>query len=140
MREAANDVEIELANQKNDSLEAQRNALEASLKKEKLARKRASDAYEAGVYDLAEFKQRRQKIDSRIESLEKKLAKAKPKRYTMQTVIALRECIEMLEDDEVPVKAKNDFLKQIVDRIEYSNDTAPYVLPNKPQLEIFLRG
>ncbi len=58
----------------------------------------------------------------------------------MQTVIALRECIKMLEDDEVPVKAKNDFLKQIVDRIEYSNDTAPYVLPNKPQLEIFLRG
>lgn len=140
LRKAADDVEIELAKPTNDSFEAQRKALEASLKKEKLARKRASDAYEAGVYGLAEFKQRRQKIDNRIEALETKLAKAKPRRCDRQTVVTLRECIDMLEDDEVPVKAKNDFLKQVVERIEYSNDTAPYVLPNKPHLEIFLRG
>lgn len=140
LRKAANDVEIELANPTVDASEAQREALEASLKKEQFARKRAGDAYEGGVYDLAEFKQRRQKIDKRIEALEAKLAKAKPKRCSKQTVVALRECIDLLEDDAVPAKAKNDFLKQIVERIDYSNETPPYVLPNKPHLEIFLKG
>lgn len=139
LRKAANDVQIELANPTADASEAQRHALEASLKKEQLARKRATDAYEAGVYDLAELKQRRQKIDRRIEALEAKLAQCKPKRRTGQTVVMLHECIDLLEDDAVPAQAKNDFLKQLVDRIEYSNETAPYVQPNKPHLEIFLK-
>ncbi len=139
LRQAANDVQIELANPTADASEAQRAALESSIKKEQLAKKRASDAYEAGVYDLAELKERRQKADRRIAALEAKLAQCKPKRRTQQTVVALRECIDLLEDDDVSAKAKNDFLKQIVARIEYSNDTPPYVQPNKPHLEIFLK-
>ena len=139
LRKTANDVRIELANPAVDASEAQREALESSLRKEQLARKRAGDAYEGGVYDLAEFKQRRQKIDKRIEALEAKLAKAKPKRYSEQTAVTLLECIDLLEDDAVPAKAKNDFLKQIIERIDYSNETPPYIRPNKPHLEIYLR-
>lgn len=140
LRKAANDVRVELSNPEADCREAQRAALEASLKKERLARKRAGDAYEGGVYDLAEFKQRREKIDKRIASLEAKLAQAKPRRRTERTVVALRECIDLLENDNVPAKAKNDFLKQIIDRIEYSNDTPRYARPNKPHVSIYLRN
>ena len=71
--------------------------------------------------------------------METKLAKAKSKRCSKQTVVALRECIDLLEDDAVPAKVKNDFLKQIIERIDYSNETPPYAQPNKPHLEIFLR-
>ena len=139
LRQAANDVQVELANPAQDASEAQRAATEAALKKERQARKRAGDAYEEGVYDLAEFKQRRELIDKRIAALEAKLAKATPRQHTQQTVMALRECIDLLEDDDVPAQAKNDFLKQIVERIDYSNDTPPYAQPNKPHVEIYLR-
>ena len=78
-------------------------------------------------------------LERRIEALEARLAQARPKRYSEQTVVALRQCIDLLKDDAVPAKAKNDFLKQVADRIEYSNETPQWARPNKPHLEISLR-
>lgn len=115
------------------------NALKSELIKAGAARSRAMEAYEAGAYTIEEFKVRKEAIDNHIEEVEQAIVDAKPPEYSEATVASLRSCIEALLDDDLSAKAKNDVLRGIIKRIDYYNDTAPYVPDNKVRLEIFLR-
>lgn len=140
LKRVCEDIEIQLSG--GDGMaEHERHlaALRASIEREDAARSRIMDAFEAGAYTVDEFKDRKAAVEERIERLESELASAKPPEYTPETVTSLRSVIDLLNDDTVNPVEKNTFIKRVIKRIDYFNDTPPYVLPNIIRLEIHLR-
>ena len=141
LERTANDVEIRMKS--TDSIiaqyEAHMKALESSLASAEASRRRVMDAFEAGVYSIDDMAARKADIDDNITKLKKEISDAKPPEYTDETIARLRECIGLIRDESVSAKEKNDFLKRIIKRIDYYNDTPPYILPNRIRLEIFLK-
>lgn len=114
-------------------------ALEDAINRESKARERVLDAFESGAYTVEEMKSRKDAIDARIADLTAELESAKPPVYTPETVANIREVIRLLDDDGVDAQAKNDFIKRIIDHIDYSNDTPKFQMPNVIKLDIYLR-
>lgn len=133
-----NDMEIEVSgNAAQVEYERHRKALESSLEEARVAKVRALEAYEAGVYSVADLKKRKDEIESRIKVLEDDISALEPPVASTEKVMSIRECIEALRDDSVSVEAKNKFLRRIVKRIDYYNDSdIPRV--NKVHLDVFL--
>lgn len=94
-------------------------------------------SYENGVYSDMEFIQRRGQIQKQIEELkrlqEEQCAQARTKPKMLES--DLHSIIEMVKDPEVPVDAKNEFLKSFIKRIDY--DRTDHV--SDPQLFITFR-
>lgn len=141
LERTAKDVEIRLSS--NDALIEQHRehmkALETARRSAVEARLRAMEAFEAGAYSVEDLAERKADIDARIARIDREIATAKPPEYTQETVETLRGCIEAIKDDGVSPKEKNDFLKRIIKRIDYYNDTPKFVLPNRIRLEVFLK-
>jgi site-specific DNA recombinase len=114
-------------------------ALEKALDKASESRSRAMRAYEAGVYSLEEMKASKEDAERRMEEAEREIEALKSVRVTPDTIVSLRECVRLLKDESVPAQDKNDFLKRVIRRIDYWNDTEPYVHDNRFQLDVFLR-
>ena len=136
-------TDVEAYIQGNDgraAFEAHRDALNTAIRNARISRERVMDAYEAGAYDIMELKRRLGDVDAKIAALEAELADAQPPAYTPDTVVSIRECIEMLRTDELSAREKNDFLKRIIRRIEYYNDTPPGKRTTDGlRLEVYLR-
>lgn len=140
LRSLCNDIELRIkADNRASEHEAHIEALRKELEKVRAARSRAMEAYEAGAYTIAELKARKDEAEKRMESIERAIKDAKPPKYTPELVVSINKCIDMLLDDTVSVQVKNDFLKSVIGRIDYYNDTPPFVHDNKVHLEIFLR-
>ncbi len=95
------------------------------------------EAFEAGIYSIDELKDRKDKADRNIRSIEREMSELKPPQYTPGMIVSLHECIDLLTDDSIAAQSKNDLLKSLIARIDYYNDTEPYVLPNKIHLIFF---
>lgn len=79
--------------------------------------------FEKKIYSLDEFIERKSKLETRVQiikaELEKEKAQAHEKVDYREKIITYRKAIETLENDTIDAKKKNDFLKEIIDRIEY---------------------
>ena len=56
-----------------------------------------------------------------------------------EKIVTLHTMIEMMKDDNVSAKAKNDFLKAAIDRIEYDVVDLGRNKGGKPVLDVILK-
>lgn len=105
-------------------------ALEAELQKQKRMKRRLFDSWEAddGMYTKEEFMERKQMYNKAIVDLSAKieeLQKNTPEPIDYEERIAtIHSIIDTLNDPTIDAKAKNDFLKQFIEKIEF--DTFDY--------------
>lgn len=123
------DYEIKVDNQpdidENDVLQ-QISTLEKEKKKiEKLVDKIFTD-YEEGIYTANEFVKRKAKHNDRMEAIDKEITELQntiPEKVEYEEkIVYLHNAIDMLTDEEIPAKLKNDYLKLFVHKIEFSRD------------------
>lgn len=97
--------------------------LEKELATQLVRKDEIYDYFEKKIYNLETFIERRDKIENRIETLKKEIKNEKEKSTDVvdyeDKIITYKKAIESLKDNDIPVKAKNDFLKEIIERIEY---------------------
>lgn len=108
--------------------EAKRHAeMIASMQKElesiKVQRSGLFDKLERGIYTDDEFLERKAVLTKRIEDLEASVLEQKKSEPTdinyEEKIMKFSECVEMLQNPDMDGKTKNDFLKEIISRIEY---------------------
>ena len=100
--------------------------LEAEKRKVNRLLSKIFDDYENEIYTANEFVQRKAKHNTRLEAIEKEIRElehAIPQREEYEEkVVFLHEAIEMLRDDTIPAKIKNEYLKQFISKIEFSRE------------------
>lgn len=139
LEKIAEDVTIEASKPQSEADQSRIKSIQAAIKKEETARRKAMEAFEANIYTIEELRERKSKADAAIESLKKRLKDHEPKRVSADAPVKIRRCIDLLRDEGVSAQDKNDLLKSIIERIDYYNDTPPYVLPNRIRLDVHLR-
>lgn len=84
------------------------------------------DDYEAGIYSSNEFVQRKAKHNARLVGIEKEIRELEntiPERTEYEEkIMYLSEALDMLKDDEVSSKVKNEYLKQFIQKVEFSRE------------------
>ena len=101
-------------------------ALEAEKKRIKKILSNMFDDYENQIYTANEFVERKAKHNKRLEEIEKEIdeltyAIPEKKEYE-EKIVYLHDAIEMLKSDDVPASFKNEYLKQFVQRVEFSRE------------------
>ena len=98
-------------------------SMESELKKAEQIRDKLFDYLESGIYTKEEFLERKIAANERIESLKDEIEKFKstlPEKINYEEkVVKFSEVIDILMDDAVSAKDKNDALKDIIEKIEY---------------------
>lgn len=84
------------------------------------------DDYENEVYTANEFVKRKAKHNARLEGIEKEIAELEAtipqKEEYEEKIVFLHEALEMLKDDTIPARIKNEYLKEFVERVEFSRE------------------
>lgn len=120
-------------------------ALEAELKKQQRRKSKLLDSWESedGMYTRDEFIERKQKYDATIGKLKEQIQEAKqnapePINYAekIETLHALIDCIR---NPSLSAQAKNDFLKQYIERIDYDVLDLGYRKGGKALLDVHLK-
>ncbi len=111
-----------------EQAEAKRHAemiesMQRELEGIKIQRAGLFDKLERGIYTDDEFLERKAVLTQRIESIEAAILEQKKNEPAEvdyeEKIIQFSECVEMLKNPDIEGKTKNDFLKEIVSRIEY---------------------
>ena len=122
-------VELE-QRQKDKEIQHLKNELAETIKQ----RARQFELLEKGIYSEAEFNERRAEISARMQELEELIAGYSVERKDYrEEVIKWSHVLESLKDPDIPVKHQNALLKDIIDKIEYSNECG------QPSLNIICR-
>lgn len=106
-----------------DSSAAVVDSLNKELAASLVRRDEIMEYFERKVYSLEEFLERREKINARIAAIKEQLealSAAAPSVDYEERVLHFREVIQSLKDPAIDAKIKNDFLKEIVLKIEYN--------------------
>ena len=128
IRECIEDFQLRIKNNKDDSFKLHRDLverLERKLKElEEKEVKQWEDQYNPDVAMPPEiFKKLNQRLLSEKEEIQKALTKAKgsmPKQVDYkEELLKFEDALDALEDPEVDAKLKNQYLKNIIDKIEY---------------------
>lgn len=94
------------------------------IEKENTKLRRIKEAYEEGVYNLAEFKQRKELIESKIHSLQKQNKPPEPKPDNLLAKKKLmsrrKEIISTLKSKSTPEVEKNALLCTFIDKIIFN--------------------
>ena len=84
------------------------------------------DDYEEGIYSANEFVERKTKHNEAIESFEKQIAELEnsipDKDEYEETIILLSEALDALLDTNLDADIKNEYLKRIISKIEFSRE------------------
>lgn len=84
------------------------------------------DDYEEGIYTANEFVERKAKHNASIESFEKQIAELEnaipEKEEYEETIILLSEALDSLLDTTLDAEIKNEYLKRIISKIEFSRE------------------
>ena len=113
-----------------DETEIQKQIHTLELEKKKIDRvlSKIFDDYESGVYTANEFVQRKAKHNARLEAIEKEIREledAIPEREEYkEKIVYLHDAIEMLKDESISAEAKNQYLKQFIQKIEFSRENS----------------
>lgn len=110
-----------------NSIQSQFEALQSELRKHEKKLSKLFDAWEDGNISDNEFVQRKAVNNARIESIKnlmKELESSIPEKEEYQEkIMHLSNALESLLDETLDADIKNGYLKQIVDRIEYSRES-----------------
>lgn len=123
------DFEMKMQSENNTDMIAKHQeviaALEAELKKQQRRKSKLLDSWESedGMYTRDEFIERKRKYDAAIAKLKDQIQYAKqnapvPINYA-EKIETLHAMIDSINDPSLSVQAKNDFLKQYIERIDY---------------------
>ena len=117
--------------------------MEKELQTLKTKREKLFDFFENGIYTENEFLERKIKLNESIAELEKNLLKEKKNQPNKvdyaEKIFTFREIIESLKDDSIEARHKNELLKGIIDRIEYSCEDLGRQKGGYVTLDIYLR-
>ena len=128
IKDCIQDFQLRIKNNHDDSFKLHKNLVERLEKKlkelEEKEIKQWEDQYNPDVAMPQEiFKKLNQKLLVEKEEIQKALAKAKgsmPKQVDYrEEMMKFEDALDALEDPDVDAKIKNQFLKNIIDRIEY---------------------
>ena len=146
LRDCIEDFKVRIENDQDDSLKLHKDLIERLTKQLKDAEQKEQDQWEA-QYDpdpnkrLPQhiFEKLNKKVLAEKEEINKALDKAKgsaPKHIDYKDeLIKTTEALKALEDADLDAKITNQYLKSIIDRIEY--DRPQIVRINKKNAEIF---
>lgn len=119
--------------------------MKKELAKQENRKRKLFDAYESddGMYTKEEFIERKQMYTASIDALKAQLKEMiannpLPVDYT-EKIATLHKLIDTLKDDNVSGKAKNDFLKTVIEKVEYDVIDFGRNKGGKPVLEIHLK-
>lgn len=120
-------------------------AMEAELVKQEKKKRRLFDSWESddGTYTKEEFIERKQLYAKTIETLKEEISKAKeampePVDYKEQ-IVTLHALIDCIKNPDLDAKAKNDFLKQHIEKIIYDVIDYGTNKGGKPVLTVILK-
>lgn len=121
----------------------QLDAMEAELAKLERKLKKVHMDYHDEFYTRDEFIEWKQYYTKAIEDIKKQIQEAQnafpePVNYAEQ-IVNIHSMIECVKDPDISAKAKNDFLKQFVDRITYDSEDYGKNKGGKVILEVFLK-
>lgn len=123
------DFELKIDNQSDvdeSDIERQIQALEKEKKSIEKKLSKIFDDYEEGIYTPNEFVSRKAKHNERLEAIEAQIQEIEiaipEKTEYEEKIMFLSDAIDMLNDDSIDAKTKNDFLKQFIDKIEFSRN------------------
>ena len=99
--------------------------------KKKLSK--AFDDYEEGIYTANEFVERKAKHNATLEALQKQiigLENSMPEKEEYEEkILFLSDALDALLDDDLDAEIKNEYLKRIIDKIEFSRENnAEFIL------------
>lgn len=121
-----------------NTITGQIEALQKEITKIKKKLSKAFDDYEDGIYTANEFVERKEKHNTRIELIEKQISELE---YTIpekeeyeEKILLLSDALDALLDETLDAEIKNEFLKKIIDRIEYSRENNTEFI-----LDVFLK-
>lgn len=110
-----------------DEIKQQIHELEAEKKKIEKKLSKIFDDYEDEVYSANEFVERKAKHNARLEEIQKEIVELETaipdKKEIEEKIVYLHDAIEMLKNDSIPAADKNEYLKQFIQRIEFSRET-----------------
>lgn len=121
------EVKIDNSNLVNeDEISEQIKALEKEKKKIEKTLSKIFDDYEEGIYTPNEFVQRKQKHNDRLDVIAKQihdLESSIPEKTEYEDkIMYLKDAIDMLDDNSISAKVKNEFLKQFIEKVEFSRE------------------
>lgn len=121
-----------------NTITAQIEALENELRKTKRKLAQAFDDYEEKIYTANEFVERKAIHNAKIESIKKQIAALEDsipeKEEYEEKVMLLSDALDAVLDDTLDADIKNQFLKAIIDRVEFTRENNEEFI-----LDVFLR-
>ena len=144
LKDYLNDFQIKIANNTNQqvkTLETLRNSLELDLKKLDKKQNDLYDLLEDGIYTKEVFLMRNDKLKDERARLEKAINDIviPPTINYEEKIVSLHQAIEMIKDDSISPKIKNDFLKEVIEVIYYDKVGNDKRHEAKIDLEIILK-
>ena len=104
--------------------------------KKKLSK--AFDDYEEGIYTSNEFVERKAKHNATLDALQKQMNELESsipeKEEYEEKIMFLSDALNALLDEDLDAEVKNEYLKQIIDKIEFSREN-----DNEFILDVFLK-
>lgn len=121
-----------------NTIQAQIEAIQKKMLSVKRKLTKAFDDYEDGIYTSNEFIERKAKHKATLEALNKQLIELEnsipEKEEFEELIIMFTEALDSLLDNELDAEVKNEYLKRIIDKIEFSRENEEEFI-----LDVFLK-
>lgn len=109
-----------------NTIQAQIEALQKKMQATKKKLSKAFDDYEEGIYTSNEFIERKAKHNATIEALRRQIIDLEDsipeKEEYEEKIIMFTEALDSLLDEELDAEVKNEYLKRILKRVEFSRE------------------
>ena len=109
-----------------NTIQSQITALEKEMQKVKKKLSKAFDDYEDGIYSANDFVERKAKHNQTLERIQNQIDELEnsiPEKEEYQEIITmLSDTLEAITDETLDADVKNAYLKQVIDRIEFSRE------------------
>ena len=110
-----NSNDIKITSQSDDN---RNQTIESAIAREEKKLQRIREAYEAGIDTLAEYKERKEKIQSSIDNLKRQIKTTVPDKSPAEILKnKVSECMEILESSQSSESLKNAMLRSFVEKI-----------------------
>lgn len=123
------DFEVSIDNKpivSESSVETQTKALQAELKKIKQKKMKLFDEWDELDITPNEFAERKAYLNDKADAIQRQLNELETmipdQEEIAEKAVMLHEALDMLKDDSIDTRVKNQFLKEIISKIEYNRE------------------